>query len=1032
MRKTLIALILVLPMVFVLVIFSSVNLVSLGVNISVNGITIRAEGTDKEGTLFVDMADKIEHTISAEVSPANATNQEYALLSSDETVATVTKDGKLVPRKEGTVTITAKSNDMSFTDSMSVVIVSSKVYDFDFSVLDGENNVLRETAQGYEAEIPAGTYSYDIDIHPVGFTDYSITQSGDLYAEIEKGERKLFLPFSGSKEFEVSVPDGIDGPLKKKVLLTVKKPAQGEVAVNGSTDFSGIQLVKGTKEVRLYVECNGNYSEFISDHARCISATNLHDGKYILDIEIGEDAGDSFQASIVAGGKRVDFNVTFTEFAFSIFSDMPVHQEGGRREVTLLTGNSVSFYAVSTGGAKDVQYTWEFDGPKEYFTAEGSTATVRPIEGGNYVLRAKAAYGDETDEEEIHLSVVSKVSAIQIANNVKVDLAECYTVAGKEYNSSLELTDSVYPLRVYAYSTAGTGKAGDDVGYTVSDESIAKVDEREGILVPLGDGKVTVTAYWKGNESFGTHVTATLTVNVVKDAVGVKNAPELVKATDAGLKVVLTDNIKLGTDLTGQTLDLDTRKTMLAAHTMRSTYNIAWYEKTTENLKPDLHYVMEFKNDVYGNGKYIDADNFTHAKDSAGVHLIDDYNGPLYFVKYRQMASVAGQDNIAFLVRTDNIKLYGVNLLGCSDSSLEGEDGGYDLSNLNLTGTTLEVNATVDIVNCRIRNGRNVIRAYGGNRSGDHYFIKSISENKGCDSERITVNIEGCILSQGREFILKIGANRALRASRAATAEPQFYDQSGKPYKETGKSNIYGDGKLYDDPWFYQQYVMTDVTLKDSVVETSGLFTVGVESNFAGTFLYEGSDPQSGYYAFTTEWQSSGGTSFASVLRLEGDVRLYDWKDISLIDSSTLIESPIGALHEWLKLDIQSMIDFVCGKNPDSYGTFIEKRDDKEFVHGGIAFYGGGRNYSALDMDGLNEDLKDLRHLSVNISILKDGQGAMQQQGTLLPSAAGTQDFNFYMYGSDSRNNYDKQLVDARQGAKYSGVARVPLFEGAD
>ena len=72
MRKTLIALILVLPMAFVLVIFSSVNLVSLGVNIAVNGITIHAEGADDEDTLFLDMADKAVHTVTAEVSPGNA------------------------------------------------------------------------------------------------------------------------------------------------------------------------------------------------------------------------------------------------------------------------------------------------------------------------------------------------------------------------------------------------------------------------------------------------------------------------------------------------------------------------------------------------------------------------------------------------------------------------------------------------------------------------------------------------------------------------------------------------------------------------------------------------------------------------------------------------------------------------------------------------------------------------------------------------------------------------------------------------
>ncbi len=1040
MRKTLIALILVLPMVFVLVIFSSVNLVSLGVDISVNGITVRSEGMDEEGTLFLDMADKKVHIVTAEVSPANATEQGYTLSSSDESVASLS-DGRIVPKKEGTVTITAKSNDKSFTDSMSVVIVSSKPYDFDFSLLKNGEDLLKGTEDGYEADISAGVYPYEMSIQPMGFSDYSLEVTNGEYAEVRRSARELYLPFSGKNTLELSVEGGVNGKITKSVSLNVTRPAEGEVVINGETNPSAIRLVEGTRETRLYLESYGNFGSFTSDHARLKGTpTRIGSGKYILDVEIDEDAPESFQATVIAGGKAVHLNLTFEEFAFSVFSDMPVTptEEGGT--AVLLTGNAVKFYAVASG-VEDVTFSWEMKGAhSEYLTVseDGGTATVKAIEGGEYTLIARAVYGGKTYEKTIVLSVVSRISAIQIKNNTKVDLAERYTVAGKEYGEDFTLKDYVYPLRVYAYSTAGTALAKEeDVGYSVSDESIARVELRNGtrVLVPVGTGAVTVTAYWKGNASFGSEVEHTLDLNVVKDAVAVKNSPELVRAAEDGKEIVLTEDIKLGTDQNGTPYSLDRRNQILASHTMRSTYNIAWYEETAEDLKPEVHYAIEFTNNVYGNGRAIDADYFTHAHDSTGKPLLENYKGPLCFVKYKQMASVAGQDNCAFLIRTDGVTLYGVNLLGCSDTSLAGENG-YDLTNLNLTGTTLEVNASVDLINCRIRNGRNVIRAYGGNRTGDKYFIEALSQNQGCDGERITVNIRGCILSQGREFILKLGANKALRASNANGREPVFIDQSGKPYPEvrqngSSTSNNYttqSGGSLLEDAWFYQKYVMTDVTLEDSVIETSGLFTVGIESNFAGSFLYEGSDPKSNYYAFTKEWQKSGGTSFASVLRLKGDVRLYDWKDISLIDSSTLIESPMGELNAWLKLDIKSMIDFVSGKYPDDYGSLVERSEEKEYVHGGIALYGGGRNYSCVDYSELKENLKNLLHLNVNISILKDGGGTMQQQGTLLPSAAGTQDFNFYMYGSNGANNYSAQKTEEQQGKKYDGVIALPRF----
>ena len=1069
MRKTLIALILVLPMVFVLVIFSSVNLVSLGVNISVNGITILSEDA-KDGTVFMDMAEKPEYYLKAEVSPSNATNKEYTLTPSDPSVVDLIKvkdesaeEGdlykyKIVPKAEGNVTITATSKDKGFTDSVSVSVVSSKPYDFLFALTGENGEVLSEEKDGgYVADVPAGTYGYSVTIRPEGYTEYNYNVINANYAQIEPGTRSVFLPFSGSTQFSLSVPGGVNGTITKTVTCNVQKPAAGEVVVNGSKEHA-IRLVEGTRKTELYLECDAPFTADSFSGGSYASLdekdpfTRIGDGKYILNIAIAEDVGEGFPVTLTLGGKKTDLLFSFTPFTFSVSSDLPVKEEGERREVTLITGNTVSFYAVSTAGAKDIVYEWEiesFNGEKTegILTFEGASAKVKATQEGSYLLRVFATYNDERKTQEIFLTVLNKVSAIQIANNVKVDLAKDYTVAGQRYGADYALVPNEYPLNVYAFGTfaedgsytAVDARDVNGIACSVDREEIAKVENFT--LIPLGTGTVTVTVYWTGNEAFHAKVVATLTLNVVKDAVAVSNAPELVRATDDGKKVVLTDNIKLGTDATGKVLDLAARRETLAAHTMKSTFNIAWYDATAESLKPELHYVMEFKNDVYGNGKYIDADNYTHALDSAGSPLLDEYKGPLYFVKYRQIASVAGQDNIAFLIRTEGVRLYGVNLLGCSDSSLVSEDGGYDLSNLNLTGTTLELNASAEIVNCRIRNGRNVIRAYGGNREGNSYFIDSLSRNTGCDSERINVAIRGCILSQGREFILKIGANRALRSSLAIGAEPALTDQSGKPYPDakfngSSSSNNYlstGGGALLDDAWFYKQYVMTDVTLEDSVLETSGLFTVGIESNFAGRFLYEGSDPSSRFYNFTTEWQKSGGTSFASVLRLKGDVRLYDWKDLALDDASTLIESPTGALSPWLKLDIRSMLNFVTGGDSDLYGDLIETVGAgdaaKQFVHGGIALYGGGRNYSLVDFSGLNTSLGDFHHVNVNISILKNGSDeSMQQQGELLPSAAGTRDFNFYMYGSGSANSYEKQKNDEQMGLKYKGVTPLPLF----
>ena len=1029
MRKTLIALIIVLPLTFVLVLFSSLNLVSLGVNISVSGITIHADGTDEDGTLYLDLADDVSHTVEAEVLPNNATEKGYSLASSDPDVIDVTKDGRILAKREGTAKITATSNDKSFTDFISVVAVSSKPYDVAFSLFDEEgNNVAVATQTGYEGNIPTGKYSYNVAVEPMGFP-YTFSVVDETFAEIEKGNKTLFLPFTGEANFRVTVPDGIKGPIEKTVSLNVTKPA-GSVLINGtvSEKFQGIRLAYGAKKTQLYVECSGGRPNFEADggQAELAGITPLNSGRYILDIKLN-DTEESFSGTVIAGKKAIPVFFTFTDFDFSISSEATIEEtENGGQGATLLSGNPTSFYVLSPVAADDVAYTWEFDGPAEYFTVADGTATVN-ANVGKYVLRVKAVYGSKEITKEVAITVVNKISVIQPVEEKGLDLAECYTVAGQAYNDRMELVDQAYALRYHVLPSSGTQS--EDLRFTVSDDSLAEVEIRDGspVLVPKGDGRITVEVAWKYNSAFGSNVKALYTFNVVKSAVAVENAPELVKAVGDARAVVLKNNIKLGTDATGAVLPLETRAGMLGR--MKSTYNIEWYRHTSDALSEKdayISYVMEFKNDVYGNGKSIDADNFTHVLDEAGVPVLEQYRRPLFFVKYKEIASVAGQDNCAFLIRTDGVKLYGVSLLGCSDASLLSENQEYDLKNLNYTGTTLDVNASAKIINCRIRNGRNVMRTYGGNRNGDNYFITDLNRNTGCDSERIKVLIEGCILSQGREFILKIGANRALKASTAGGKDPALTDGSGKPYPEPSTENYYGD--LWKDDYFYRQYVMTDVTLKDSVLETSGLFTVGFESNFAGEYLYEGAGSHK-YKNFTVDWESSGGTSFASVLHLEGDVRLYDWKDIKLVDSSTLIESVNGsALSGILKLDIQKMLNYVS--DLDAYKGIIENTSDgRQFVHGGIALYGGGRNYSALDLSELDKAYSDFRHININISVLGGSDaGDMQEQSNVLQKCSGPHDFNFFMYDVNSKNNYVKQMNDTQKSLKYKGVNPVSAF----
>lgn len=1050
MRKTVIALLLVLPLLFIFVVFSTTNTASLGVNIPVNKIMIANKSDFDNGSIKVDLLNKERYFLEVVVEPQNATNKEYTFETEKiggADLAEVYVDpvtGEINVYSAGAARICVVSKDGNQKDSIELFAEYSAPYDFGFTLTGSSGDVkLTEKDGDYSATVDPGIYLYGIDIKPGGFSESRLEISGgDAVAEIDAGNREILLPFSGKVQLKAVVPGGPQGDIVKNVTLNVRKrSSRTGITVNGQTDGASVLLESGARSASFYLE---TASESQSDpqitldgnDAAVKSLTPSGKNRYKAEIDIlGKFSdGESFAAVVSddAGSETVTF--TFADFDFNLRSNLNFAEKDGVFGAYVRRKTATTFYAVSVVPSGEVVYEWKAEGAEGNTVSpsgDGKSCTVTCNGSGAFTLSAAAIKnGDTIAEKKITLTPVNSVNSIDITNDTNADLAAIYTIGGKKYEND-RITDNKYYVNAVPYNIGGEApdKGLSDLDFGVSDDSVAKAGLEDGkiFIEPVGTGEVTLTVEWKGNYSYGASTRRYLTLNVVKDAVEVSTAQQLTRAAEDHI-IVLTADISLGVRDDGSVMSAEERNAVLKSHEMRSTYNTEWYRESGRQSEAVVHYVQEFRHDVYGNGHTLDADKYTRAVDGTGINpALSNYIEPLYFVCYNNVATVAGQDNCAFLIRTDGVKLYGVNLYGCKDSSLY-NDGVYDLNLLNGTGTTLEINASASVVNCRIRNGRNVVRVYGGNRNGDSYFIDSLKDNPGCGGERIYVNISGCIISHGREFLLKAGANRALRASSRNGAAPELTNEYGNAYSPSGRpgSNVYD---LTDDEYFYDKYVMTDITLCDSVLETSGLFSVGVESNFSGDWLYENSHAEGMYGTLTQTWRKSGGTSFAAVLRLKGDVRIYDWKDISHVDSSTLIESPINSLNDWLKLNISAMFDFVSSTSPDIYGNLTYNRDGTKYVHGGIAFYGGGRNYSQLSLEELDENLADLSRYCINIGILASSPDPkLQRQGSMLPNAAGTNDFRFYVYGSDSANGYEEQLRAERDGTKYNGVA--PLMPG--
>lgn len=1017
MKKNVIALMLVLPLLFVFTVFSSGNVASLGVSVSVNGVEIL--NSPQNDTLHVDLASyNGDFTLDVKVTPENASDKKVSFVveevpGSAFADVSVSEAGVVTAKSTGIARISAVTNDGGYRDSITVNVTSSKPYGMNVSLygLNGDENLLTPTANGYTAQVTTGTYRYETSLYPEGYGVKAEVQSG--FAVIDGNAGTLLLPFDGETVVDFYYDNGAFGVIRKRVTLSVRQSSESGLTVNGEESCT-LALEQGSTSCAFYVQAQQSPVVKENAYVQGFSVQQLQQNCYKVAVELSPDATDTV-LEVAVGDKTAFVNVVYAEFAFSVRGDVAVTDDSA----VVLAGSPVTFYAVAEVAAENVTYQWNGDGLQLDVSQDGASCTVTAAQAGSYSLTVTALKnGVAMDIYPVTLSVqaVVPVSSVQF-KSVASGLAMQRAVAGYKYSGS-SLVRNSFTVDFFAYYNGQTVQNALQYMDVEYDEKIADVEiSQSGIIVtPKAKGEVTVSVRWKGNASFGTDVGAQVTLLCLPDAVAVSTSDQAFAASKAGLAMVLENDVVLGTAEDGSVYPMERRKAMMG--TMQSTYNTQYYHNVGQAEQAKVNYVLEFRNDVYGNGYSINAMHFTAVKDSSGVSQI--FRGPLHFVSYGQVASVAGQDNSAYLVRTDGITLCNVTLLGCSDETLSDGKGGYDLSALNETGTVLEVNADCSIINCRIRNGRNGVRIYGGNRQGNGYFIQSLAQNDGACRHRADVTIEGCIISQAREFLVKIGSNRALQANSGlssnvnACVEPSLLDESGNPYDV--QTNDY-----LNDEYFYDTYVMTDVTLKDSVLETSGLFSVGIETNFAGTLLYAQQDS-----IIFEGWPGTGGTSFPSVLRLEGDVRMYDWKDLSLVDSSTLIDSE----QSRFKLNISAMLDYVCTNYSGTqygYEYIIDRKQNVNYVHGGIAFYGGGKNYSQLDISGLDKSLADLSVYPVNLNMLSGAEGETGEQADFLPLAAGTQNFRFYMYGSRSDNNVDKQLADQASGQKYSGVKPVPF-----
>lgn len=999
MKKKIIALIMIIPIVFLIALFSVGKAAGVYADIPVTGIQITTQNED--GFIDVDVADYDPIAFLAQVQPVNARNQKYSFeisgVGGDEAPEGFEIiDGKLYIDNVGKVKITAISAEKGFKDSVIVSAYSTKVLRI-YPKVNGD----------------------EITSDVVSINGGENVFSAELYPENLSGETRIFEEigdnhilklnavtgvaqalFSGETQVRITCPEGREG-LEK--VLTVKVNVDTDstgFAVNGKSSGAKVTVKNKATTAKLFVESKNDALE-ISDLTLPESVTasgieRISENKFVLTLSFDKEFSDEEISGKVGA---TDFSLEFTEYNLDVRTS---YYDGEGDEIKQKNNTKVTYVAYSESD-DDADVNFEVIKGADVITLErhGQFANITATKRGSAKIKITAKHdGKVIKEIEKTILVVPNVYSMEFADSAKEYGIENILTIGGRKPSGIPDTRTIF-VRVVTEAGAETftdelmnvAFSDDKKFFTCKAQPATNADAVSAEIRATGNGLTTLNAELKNyNQYFGTNICAKIRLRAVKDGRNVGNYEELKKATEAGGIVVLTGDVMLGVKSDGMDMTEDELKKDVKKFT--TTYDKTYLDNIGENDEnKKVQYLIEFKNHVYGNGFEIDADKFTQCNDATGLPKI--FKGPLNFVAISS-ASVKGQDNISFLVRTDNVLINNVVLKGCSDDSLLEEDGQFNLSKLNYVGTTLEIAKSAKLLNSRVSNGRTVVRIFAGGSTMGSPVVEDKSAFNVQD-EKINVHIESCVLSNAREFILKIGSNRALKQTNEV--QRKLLDANNNPYSPYSESNK-------TDKYFNDNYLINDVTLKNSVLETSGLFSVGMETHFSGEFLLGGT---------ITTWKGCAATSYASALRIVGDVKMLDWKNLSNVDSSTLIEVT-GDANPWLSMNVAEMMKEVA-KVKSECRDIILNVGGTEYVHGGIAFYGGGYNYSYLDLTRANDETKQFGVYDVNIEVLRNSKNEkIKQQGEMLPLAAGKGDFRFYLYNNKSSRNLSWQESIKNQG----------------
>ena len=1036
MNKKLILLILLLPLIMMFSIYTSTSSVSLNVAVGVSKIEVIGSKY-----VYLDL-DKNEHYfVNYAIYPVSATNKEVKFESvpvgSEKFASLKYEDGYIIPETPGVAKVTLTTVDGGFKDSFIVKVEETNLQSI--SCVISQNDILA----GNTAKI---TTTFTPENHSNKLLTYSSSNT-----KIATVNNKGVVTGLREGSATITITSCSNPSLFKTIEVNVYE--EGELNVVGGGDLYALES-SGSVELSVSKteEPQITYEVYTENGVLCeksdvfnISETGVDEieGEYVFNYTFLDD---------FIGTVKLVFKMT-TENSISnpVYAECYLHKMNeitatfDSEVIVMEVGDLVGLHLEITLNPEnaDVSYSVKTNSFNENLleVQTYSQSVVKAIKPGitDLVLVITNNENGQSIEKSVKILVYSELNIDQATTEFGYE--GLWTVGGLEADgseNSSKLTLSSRMVNEDYDANEENSKEFISIEDILNEESeiddgfvnnIKFISNNENVSVTndgtINNGRINIL-----NKDFVGNVqitcvfeyngvvykeSAPIEIRCVGNGVNVRNFAQLLDATQQKKVVVVQNEIvdDFGV-INGENYYNEQTVTKI-----QSTYDTAYYENVNKLIKESsdankkylestVKVLINFKEDVYGNGFEINAGNVTYKLDSTGGLKSDAlFKGPLKFVSLSDSASssisVNAQDNICFAVY-ENVNLVNVNLKGCD---LEAGDNGYDLTDLTYVGTTVEVlGDNVSIKYSNISNGRTVLRVFGAVKEDVNDSSKIINDSL----KVINVNISNSVLSCAREFIIRMGSNCFLDGTLETPAPYLNNDSSVSfPVQKTYKQMSDEEKEAYEE-----KFIKTYVTLKNSVLKDSGLFCIGIDSHFSGLLL------ENGLIAET--WTNLARTSYGAKLIIEGDVRMYDWKNINSVNSDTLIETNSSTFEKY-KLDVKELINSLAtNTEKPNLNKIVYNKEEKDgsvskYVHGGIAFFGGGKNYGVAEF-------KDYKFAVLNgyeINLSDVGR-------TDLQAAAGNESFYFLLNDASIANQSTGFLPENQEELLKSEEAYAPIY----